>query len=160
MMFQSEPQKTPGAKNPGAGFRDDLINAIYEWKIPGLHVYKEAFVGSRFVGQKRYLDMVVECRGKSLGIEAKTQQTEGTAYQKLAYALEDLRKAPIPALLVFSGVGISPDVKAMLISSGIGLEVEWDPENGFGQGLDILKQRIFMELGLDWLQDQVDKRIF
>lgn len=146
--------------NPGAGFRDDLINEIYSWKIPDLHLYKEAWVGSRFVGQKRFLDMVLECRGKTLGIEAKTQQTEGTAYQKLAYATDDLRKAPIPCLLVFSGTGIAPDVKAQLISSGIGLEIEWEPGKGFGAGLDILRQRVLVELGLAWLADQADKKVF
>jgi hypothetical protein len=144
----------------GASFRDELINEIYQWKIPDLHVYKEAWVGSRFVGQKRFLDFVVEYHGRTLGIEAKTQQTEGTAYQKLAYAVEDVKRAPIPALLVFSGAGIGPDVKAQLISSGVGLELEWEPGHGFSQGLDILKQRILMELGLNWLEEQSDKRVF
>ena len=146
--------------NPGASFRDELINEIFSWKIQDLHLTKEAWVGSRFVGQKRYLDMVLECRGKTLGIEAKTQQTEGTAYQKLAYATDDLKKAPIPCLLVFSGTGIAPDVKAALIGSGIGLEIEWEPGKGFGQGIDILRQRVHIELGLGWLQDQSDKKVF
>jgi len=146
--------------NPGANFRDDLINEIFNWKIPDLHLYKETWVGSRFVGQKRFLDIVLECRGRTLGIEAKTQQTEGTAYQKLAYATDDLKKAPIPCLLVFSGTGIAPDVKAQLISSGIGLEIGWEPEKGFGNGLEILRQRVLIQLGLDWLQDQSDKKVF
>ena len=144
----------------GASFRDELINEIYNWKIPDLHVYKEAWVGSRFVGQKRYLDIVIECRGHTIGIEAKTQQTEGTAYQKLSYAVDDVKRAPIPSLLVFSGAGIAPDVKAQLISSGVGLEIEWEPGKGFGTGLDILRQRILMELKLNWLNGQEDKRVF
>lgn len=144
----------------GSSFRDAIINEIFSWHIPDLHVYKEVWVGSRFVGQKRFLDLVVECRGKTLGIEAKTQQTEGTAYQKLTYAVEDVKRAPIPAILVFSGSGIGQDVKAHLISSGVGLEVEWEPDKGFGEGLDILKQRILMELGLDWIGDQCGKRVF
>jgi len=146
--------------NPGSNFRDSLINEIFHWHIPDLHAYKEAWVGSRFVGQKRFFDIVLEHKGRSLGIEAKTQQTEGTAYQKLTYAVEDVKRAPIPALLVFSGNGIAPDVKAQLISSGVGLEIEWEPEKGFGQGVDILKQRVLLELKLDWLADQSDKKVF
>ncbi|MFQ5603719.1 MAG: PD-(D/E)XK nuclease superfamily protein [bacterium] len=145
--------------NPGKSFKDALIEAIKSWQIDDMRIYDEPFVGSRFVGQKRKIDVVVEYRGKTLGIEAKTQQTSGTAYQKLTYTIEDAKRTPISTIIVFSGGEIQQDVKAQLISSGIGLEVQWSPEKGFGFGLDILKQRIFIELGLDWLADQGNRRI-
>jgi len=145
--------------NPGVSFRDALINKIKSWKLPKLNIYKEPYVGSRFVGKKRKMDIVLECEGKTLGIEAKTQQTSGTAYQKLSYTIQDALITPIPSIVVFSGNGIKQDVKAQLLSSGIGLEVEWSPQSGFGSGLDILKQRISIELGLEWLSDQQGKKV-
>lgn len=146
--------------NPGNNFKDSLIEAILGWDLENLKVYSEVYVGSRFVGKKRKLDIVLSFENKTLGIEAKTQQTGGTAYQKLAYAIEDTKKCPIPTLIVFSGEFIEQDVQAQLVSSGIGIEIEWTPEEGFGFGLDILKQRIMIELGMNWLQDQEDRRVF
>jgi len=145
--------------NPGNSFKWALIEEMKQWGISDLKIYSEVYVGSRFVGMKRKLDIVLECNGASMGIEAKTQQSSGTAYQKLSYTLEDAKRSPIPTLIVFSGEQIQPDVKAMIISSGIGLEIEWSPENGFGFGRDILKQRILIELGLDWLRDQEHRRV-
>jgi hypothetical protein len=146
--------------NLGQVFRDAIIEEIREWQIPDLHLYREIVVGSRFVGKKRKLDIVLQYDTRFLGIEAKYQATQGTAYQKLSYALEDARKTPIPTIIVFAGEGIEEDVKAQLISSGIGLEVTWSAENGFHSGVDILKQRILIELGLDWLSEQAEKRVF
>lgn len=146
--------------NPGNNFKDSLIEAILNWNLKDLKVYSEVYVGSRFVGKKRKLDIVLSHNNLSLGIEAKTQQTGGTAYQKLAYAMEDSKRCPIPTLIVFSGEFIEQDVKAQLVSSGLGIEMEWTPETGFGFGLDILKQRIMIELGMDWLQEQEDRRVF
>jgi hypothetical protein len=145
--------------NPGNNFKDSLIQVILNWNLKELKVYSEVYVGSRFVGKKRKLDIVLSANNKTLGIEAKTQQTGGTAYQKLAYAIEDSKRCPIPTLIVFSGEFIEQDVKAQLVSSGIGIEMEWTPEKGFGFGLDILKQRVMIELGMDWLLEQEDRRI-
>lgn len=145
--------------NPGNNFKEALIRTILSWNLEGLKVYSEVWVGSRFVGKKRKLDIVLSFKDSSLGIEAKTQQTSGTAYQKLAYAIDDSHKCPIPTLIVFSGEFIEQDVKAELVSSGIGIEMEWTPDDGFGFGIDILKQRIMIELGMNWLLEQEDKRI-
>ncbi len=145
--------------NPGGFFRDELIKQIKSWNITDLQIYAEVYVSSRFVGKKRNIDIVLKYHDKTLGIEAKTQQTSGTAYQKLTYSIEDAKRTPIPTIIVFSGKAIEQDVKAQLISSGIGLEVEWSPETGFGAGLDIFKQRVMIDLQMDWLADQADKRV-
>ena len=145
--------------NDGAIFRDNLIYEIKSWKLPELHIYKEPYVGSRFVGKKRKLDIVLEYKGKTLGIEAKLQQGPGTAYQKLSYTINDALITPIPTIIVFCGGGIEQDLKAQLLSSGIGVEVEWSPEKSFSAGSDILKQRVLIELGLDWLSDQEGKKV-
>ena len=145
--------------NPGNSFKEAIIQAVKEWNLDGVKIYSEVFVGSRFVGKKRKLDIVLSRGSLSLGIEAKTQQTGGTAYQKLSYAIEDARRCPIPTIIVFSGDFIEQDVKAQLVSSGLGIEMEWNPEAGFGWGPEILKQRIMIELGLDWLSEQEDRRV-
>lgn len=145
--------------NPGNNFKEAIIEALREWNLDGVKVYSEVYVGSRFVGKKRKLDLVISRGEKNLGIEAKTQQTSGTAYQKLPYAIDDALKSPIPTLIVFSGDFVEQDVKAQLVSSGIGIEVEWSPEKGFGFGLDILRQLIKIELGLDWLREQENRRV-
>lgn len=145
--------------NSGNKFRDSIINIILDWHFDNLNIYREPYVGSRFIGQERKLDIVLERNGNVLGIEAKLQQTSGTAYQKIPYTIEDSKKTPIPTIIVFSGDEIKQDVKALLISSGIGIEVEWDENNGFGYGIEILKQRIMIELKMNWLEDQQNKLV-
>ena len=58
-----------------------------------------------------------------MAIEAKLQETSGSAFEKLSYALDDCMAAPIPSIIVFSGRYIRDDMKAKLISSGHGIEV-------------------------------------
>lgn len=144
----------------GDRFRDALSEEIRSWNLADVHVYREVFVGSRFVGKKRKLDLVIQHNSRTLGIEAKYQGTAGTAYQKLSYALEDARRTPIQTIIVFAGAGIEEDVKAQLISSGMGIELQWNEEDGFSSGIDIFRQRILIELKLDWLSDQERNRIF
>ena len=56
-----------------------------------------------------------------MAIEAKLQETSGSAFEKLSYALDDCMAAPIPSIIVFSGRYILDDMKAKLISSGHGI---------------------------------------
>ena len=58
-----------------------------------------------------------------MAIEAKLQETSGSAFEKLSYRLDDCMAAPIPSIIVFSGRYIRDDMKAKLISSGHGIEV-------------------------------------
>ena len=82
-------------------------------------------------------------------IEAKLQETSGSAFEKLSYALDDCMAAPIPSIIVFSGRYIRDDMKAKLISSGHGIEVGY--ENGaIADRYELLKQRIYIELGMNY----------
>jgi hypothetical protein len=143
----------------GVDFESALVNEILSWEIPNLEIYRQPFVGSRFVGKKRYLDIVLKYNDKTLGIEAKSQLGAGTTDQKLIYTLEDAQKTPIPVIIVFSGDKIEQDIKTLLVSSGKAIEVKWNPDSGLEVDKDIFKQRILIELGLDWLNDQRDKRV-
>ena len=81
--------------------------------------------------------------------EAKLQETSGSAFEKLSYALDDCMAAPIPSIIVFSGRYIRDDMKAKLISSGHGIEVGY--ENGaIADRYELLKQRIYIELGMNY----------
>lgn len=84
-----------------------------------------------------------------MAIEAKLQETSGSAFEKLSYALDDCMAAPIPSIIVFSGRYIRDDMKAKLISSGHGIEVGY--ENGaIADRYELLKQRIYIELGMNY----------
>ena len=115
--------------NNGNNFRHALAEYIRGWG-EGLAVEEEKYIGWRFIGTPRKLDIVImnpqNCR--SMAIEAKLQETSGSAFEKLSYALDDCMAAPIPSIIVFSGRYIRDDMKAKQISSGHGIEVGY--ENG------------------------------
>lgn len=145
----------------GNNFRDALIDEIKNvWGIPGIEVYKEVWVGNRFVGTKRKLDIVLRAvaNNKTFGIEAKTQNSTGTADEKLFYALDDCKNSPIPTIIAFSGAFIGADIKSKLILSGYGVEVDinYDPVTKIitVNNSEVLRQRAMIELDLDWLYDQ------
>jgi hypothetical protein len=91
-----------------------------------------------------------------MGIEAKLQETQGTAYQKLSYTLEDCKACPIPTIIVFAGNGIREDMRTKLITSGYGIEIKFHPDDTdpamdfIEDPYNLLRQRIYIELGLDW----------
>jgi hypothetical protein len=121
-----------------------------------IKILKEKPVGYRFVKTPRYLDIILQYEGKYLGIEAKYQESAGTAYQKLSYTLDDCKVSPIPTIIVFAGPEIKDDIKSKLITSGYGLELEFkadasDPsKDEIIDKNNLLLQRVYIELGLDW----------
>lgn len=140
--------------NTGDVFRDALVTYIESWG-EDIEVLIEKNVGLRFVDTPRRLDIVLKHdnmgENKYLGIEAKVQTTSGTAYQKLSYALDDCLACPIPTIMVFAGQGINNDMKSKLILSGIGIEVDYDPETSAITDCNkLFQQRVYIELGLDW----------
>lgn len=141
----------------GARFRDALVRYIASWD-EDIEILIEKPVGYRFVGTPRKLDIILRCGGSYLGIEAKLQESQGTAYQKLSYALEDCISCPIPTIIVFSGPGIRDDMKSKLVTSGQGLEVGFLPSESGPEHDEIedyhqlFRQRVYIELGLDWFK--------
>jgi len=145
--------------NNGTRFRDALVREIESWN-EGITVLTERYVGYRFLNNVRQIDIVLKFGNKHMGIEAKLQQTPGTAYQKLSYTLDDVKNCPIPTIIVFSGPGIKDDMKSKLIVSGFGLEVKYieDTTNSVNDTIEdyrsLFRQRIYIELGLDWFKLQ------
>lgn len=90
----------------------------------GLEAEIEVTVGRRIWGAKRRIDVVlrhVETR-RSLGVECKFQKSQGSAEEKIAGTIEDIRAWPIRGIVVFAGEGFSPNMKAYLVSTGVAVE--------------------------------------
>ena len=77
-------------------------------------------------GAKRNIDVVLrhpETR-KSLGVECKNQGTQGSAEEKFAGTIEDIRAWPIRGIVVFSSDGFSSKMRTYLLSTGVAVEFE------------------------------------
>ena len=143
--------------NMGDVFKNRLVEYINSWGEP-LEVLTEVNVGMRFVGTPRKLDIVIRntTNNRFMAVECKVQLTSGTAYEKLTYALEDCIASPIPTILAFAGAYIRDDMKSRLITSGHGIELEFDATDEhnitlFSDPKNLFKQRCYIELGLNWL---------
>lgn len=142
--------------NDGNIFRDKLAELIASWD-ENIETQTERHVGLRFVNTPRKLDVIVhnKATGRVMAIEAKLQRTPGSAYEKLSYALDDCLAAPIPTIIVFAGAEIRADMRSKLITSGIGIEVGYrlDENDHISEVIDplnLLRQRVYIELGMDW----------
>lgn len=130
-----------------------------------LQVFTEINVGYRFVDTPRKLDIVIRNadNNRFLGTECKKQSSAGSSYEKIAYAIQNCKKSPIPTIVVFTGDQIKPDMKVSLFSSGVGLEVKL-VKNSANQyevkdNKNMLRQRIYSELGLNWIPFATGDRI-
>lgn len=112
------------AKAVGSGneLRDRVADLAREL---GLDAGIEVAVGRRIWGAKRRIDVVLrhEETRRSLGVECKFQQSQGSAEEKIAGTIEDIRAWPIRGIVVFAGAGFSPNMKAYLLSTGVAVEL-------------------------------------
>ena len=139
----------------GAAFRDAVVNYINSWEAD-IETLIEVNVGARFIGTPRRLDIVIHNKenNRYIGIECKVQYTDGTAYEKLSYALDDCVSAPIPAIIAFAGPKIRDDMKSKLLMSGYGIELMFDEvapgERRLVDTNNLFRQRCYIELELNW----------
>ena len=91
----------------------------------GLDADTEVAVGRRIWGARRRIDVVLKesATRVSLGIECKYHGVKGSAEEKIPATLEDIRTWPIRGIVVFSGDGFSPNMKAYLLSTGMAVEL-------------------------------------
>jgi len=148
----------------GAMFRDAVVEYINSWN-QNIETLIEVNVGARFIGTPRRIDIVIRNKdnNKYIGIECKVQFTEGTAYEKLSYALDDCISAPIPAIIAFAGPKIRDDMKSKLLMSGHGIELRFDEDaNGtrvLNDSNNLFRQRCYIELGLNWFPVATGQKI-
>lgn len=154
--------------NLGNALRDAITEYINSWGEP-LEVLQEVNVGYRFVNTPRKLDIVIRNKenNKCMAIECKLQLTQGSAYEKFSYALDDCISSPIPTIMVFAGDYIRDDMKSKLIMSGKGIEVGYkeisDGKYELTDYKNLMKQRCYIELGLNWFPfatgDRMDEQL-
>jgi hypothetical protein len=105
---------------------DDLVREVV--KLAGdlqLATRTQVRVARRIWGAVRKIDVVLtqtETR-RTLGVECKFQGVQGTAEEKIPSTIQDIVAWPIPGIVVFSGVGFSPNMIAFLLSTGKAVEL-------------------------------------
>lgn len=85
----------------------------------GLVVYREVSLGKSIIGKNRRVDVfgVHPETQRAIALECKCQSVQGTADEKIPYALRDLEAMHVPAFVVYAGEGFSEGVLHMLRGS-------------------------------------------
>ncbi|HVR03553.1 MAG TPA: PD-(D/E)XK nuclease superfamily protein [Polyangia bacterium] len=86
----------------------------------GLESRRQVRLGRRLWGAERRIDVVLTepVSRKRLGVECKSQNTQGSAEEKIPATIQDIGAWPIPGIVVFAGHGFSPTMRSFLIASG------------------------------------------
>ena len=143
--------------NHGNRFKEAVKRYIESWG-ENIEIKEETILGYRFVNVPRKMDLILRNKNnRYLAIECKLQETSGTAYQKLSYALDDVKSCPVPTIIVFAGNEIKPDMKSKLIMSGYGVEVEFivgkdPPRDKIKDFHNILRETVYIKLGMDFFK--------
>lgn len=89
------------------------------WAAHGYCIYDEVHLGSSIIGKARKVDLLVVSPNKmrAFALECKSQDSSGTADEKIVYALRDMEQAPFGGCIVYGGDGWSEGVLHMLQSS-------------------------------------------
>ena len=92
----------------------------------GLHADTQFRVGRRIWGAERRIDVILTHAQSTrrLGVECKFQGVAGSVEEKIPTTISDIAAWPIPGIVVFAGVGFSPNMRAFLLASGKAVELE------------------------------------
>jgi hypothetical protein len=104
----------------GHQYRDVIAAYVHhQYSEHGLVVYREVNLGKTIIGKDRQIDVFVvrPVDQKAIAIECKFQDVQGTADEKIPYALDDLEALWVPGCLVYAGRGWSKGVLHQLESS-------------------------------------------
>lgn len=104
----------------GNGYRDLIAAYIHhQYGEHGLVVYREINLGKTIIAKDRQIDVFVvrPADQKAIAIECKYQDVQGTADEKIPYALDDLAALWVPGCLVYAGRGWSKGVLHQLEAS-------------------------------------------
>jgi hypothetical protein len=83
-----------------------------------VQVYEEVKIGKTMVGKQRGVDVfIVHEMGKALALECKYQEVQGTADEKIPFALSNMSALPMPACVVYAGSGFSAGILHLLEAS-------------------------------------------
>jgi hypothetical protein len=95
-----------------------------------IRVYREVPFGKTIIGKNRRIDVFVvhEDSGRALAIECKYQDSQGTADEKIPYALADMEASRVPGCIAYAGDGFSQGILHMLEASRLAAYCLPDPE--------------------------------
>lgn len=102
---------------------------VHNYAARGLRVYREVALGKSIIGKNRRVDLLLldEAGSKAFAVECKYQDSQGTADEKIPYALDDMRALPMGGCVAYAGAGFSAGVLHMLQSSEIAAYCLPDP---------------------------------
>ncbi len=106
----------------GKHYADHLASYLAKhYDTKGLDIYREVSVGKSIIGKNRRVDILAVARdgSRAVAIECKFQDSQGTADEKIPYAIDDLRAMGMPAILTYAGGGFSEGVSHMLAACPI-----------------------------------------
>jgi hypothetical protein len=85
----------------------------------GIAIYREVFAGKSIIGKNRRVDLLLVCErtNQAYALECKYQGSQGTADEKIPYALEDMQAMRMSGCLVYAGAGWSDGVLHLLRAS-------------------------------------------
>ena len=85
----------------------------------GIAIYREVFAGKSIIGKNRRVDLLLVCAqsNQAYALECKYQGSQGTADEKIPYALEDMQALRMAGCLVYAGDGWSDGVLHLLRAS-------------------------------------------
>jgi hypothetical protein len=91
----------------------------HTYKRRGITIYREVFAGKSIIGKNRRVDLMLVCEqtSQAYAVECKYQGSQGTADEKIPYALEDLQALRMSGCLVYAGEGWSEGVLHLLRAS-------------------------------------------
>lgn len=110
----------PAAPMTGTDYANHVAAYVARrFRDRGLKVYREVKVGKSIIGKNRSIDVFCVCdaTNRAFAIECKYQQNQGTADEKIPYALDDLQALPMPGCIAYAGDGFSVGVRHMLQAS-------------------------------------------
>lgn len=93
----------------------------YNFAQRGIKIYREVNIGKSIIGKNRRIDVFIisEPRNDAFAVECKYQDSQGTADEKIPYALENMRSLPLGGCIVYAGSGFSQGVLHMLQASEV-----------------------------------------
>ena len=122
----------------------------------GIEVYREVAVGKSIIGKNRRVDLLLldQARGAAFAVECKYQDSQGTADEKIPYALDDLASLQMAGCLVYAGGGFSTGVQHMLQSSELAAYCLPDPADLASRPAQHVGDRLAVEPRIDLLDPE------
>ncbi len=111
----------------------DLVAAYIatRFRTRNIQVYREVPLGTSILGRPRRIDVMVSdpTSNRALAVECKFQKTQGTADEKIPYALQDIGALRMPGCIAYAGDGFSEGILHLLQASELAAYCLPDPED-------------------------------